>query len=118
MKLRDHFRLLVYALVVSLVACVPVGYFAGREMLKRRIASWRRDGLAAAQAGDNERAAEILGHYLTRRPGDAAAVRAYVTARESAELPHGHHLAEAANAIRLLLAEDPENIDDRRHLLD
>ena len=119
MKTRWHkrYRSVLIVLAVLAVAAVPTGYFVGREVLKGRIMSWRDEGLAAASAGDHERAAEVLGRYLKRRPGDSVAVRAFVKSREIAELPHGMHLYEAANALKSLLAEDPGNLEDRRHLL-
>src|SRR5690349_15704902 len=118
MKLLRRWKKLLVALLVLAAIGLPAAYFGAREVLKRRILSWRTEGLALSQSGDHERAAEMLGRYLRRRPGDTEAVRAFVKSREAAELPNGLHLAESANALRVLLAEEPGNLDDRRHLLD
>src|SRR5439155_10760843 len=94
------------------------GYFGGRYLLKRRVLAWREKGIAAAKAGDNAKAADLLVRYLQRRAGDEEALSYYIRAREAAELPNGQHLAETIAALKLLLGQNPDRLDDRRHLLE
>ena len=89
----------------------------GKVLLRHRAMQWRQQGLAAADAGDYAKSADLLARYLRRYGGDTRTLRQYVKVRELAELPNGQHLADTINALKLLLSRDPE-LDDRRHLLD
>jgi tetratricopeptide (TPR) repeat protein len=110
--------LLLVAVGLCVALGVPAAYFGGRRLLVRRIQSWRQEGFAAAAAGDKARAADVLLRYLKRRPGDVEALRRYAGVREAVEMPDGRHLTEAVGALQLLLGEEPESLDDRRHLLE
>src|SRR5688572_8080616 len=103
--------LVLGGLLVALA--VPAAFVAGRRVMARRVEGWRREGFAAAGAGDHARAADALLPYVKRRPDDVEALRLYARSRESAELPDARHLAEAMEALRLLLAASPDNVDDR-----
>src|SRR5206468_11643145 len=64
-------------LLVALVLAVGLGfggYYGSRYLLKRRIAAWRKDGIAASIAGDHRRASDLLLQYLRRRPFDVEAL--------------------------------------------
>src|SRR5215470_9956392 len=110
--------LLVFLAAVVLAAAGTGAYYGSRYLLIRRIAGWRKDGIAASIAGDHERAADLLVLYLRRRPGDVTALDYYIASREKAELPNGQHLAETIGALKLLLRERPDSLEDRRHLLE
>src|SRR4051812_44963311 len=92
--------------ILSLVAAVLVGSAAAlvgaRYVMQHRIEGWRKDGIAASQAGDHERAADLLGRFLQRRPGDIEALSFYIKSRELAELPNGQHLTDTVTALRML----------------
>src|SRR5205807_2325385 len=79
---------------------------------------WKVDGIAAAKAGDHERAAELLGRYSDRHPSDIEALQAFIASRELAELPNGQHLAETANALKILQSQGAGKMEDQRHLLE
>ena len=113
-----RWRLLLLAVGLCVALGAPTAYLGGRRLLVRRIQSWRQEGFAAAAAGDKARAADVLLRYLKRRPGDVEALRRYAEVREAVEMPNGRHLTEAVGALQLLLGEEPESLDDRRHLLE
>ena len=103
--------------IVVLLLVAGGGIVGGKLLLRHRAMQWKQEGLAAADAGDYARSADLLSRYLRRYGGDTHTLRRYVRVRELAELPNGRHLAETVNALKLLLGEDPELVD-RRHLLD
>ena len=105
---------------IGLVVVLLLGgaaFVGGKFVLRHRAMKWKEQGLAAADAGDYAKAADLLNRYLSRYGGDTRTLRRYVEVRELAELPRGRHIAETVNALRLLISEDPE-LPDRRHLLD
>lgn len=108
-----------WLLVVGvLLVGLTLTYFGGRYILIRRIAVWRADGMSAAAANDNPRAATLLEKYLRRRPDDIQALAAYAHSRELAEEPNGQHLTETIVALKMLIGLDPNQMDARHHLLE
>lgn len=108
-------KIWIGVLVLLLVAGGALA--GGKFVLRRRAMQWKAQGLAAADAGDYAKSADLLSRYLSRYGGDSRTLRRYVQVRELAELPNGRHLTETVNALKLLISEDPE-LQDRRHLLD
>ena len=100
MKRSSKKKKILIVLALLMIAGLPVSYYAAREVLKYRIKGWRADGIAASQAGANEKASELLVRYLQRRPEDIEALSHYITSREKAELPNGQHLAETIGALK------------------
>lgn len=117
-KSSNRWRKRLFTLGVLVMVLLPVAYFGGKYVLKQRTAGWKRDGLAAARAGDHERAADLLYRYLRRIPRDAEALSAYASSREQAELPNGQHLAASIEALKLLVGMAPGRLDDHLHLLE
>jgi predicted Zn-dependent protease len=110
-------KIIAIALLLVLVVGATGSYFVARNILIRRTMSWRRDGIAASIAGDHEKAVTLLARYLNRRPQDIEALSYYVNSRELVPLPNGQNLAQTVDCLRMLLALDPNRIDDRRHLM-
>lgn len=110
------FWLLMTCIVLAIVG-LPTGYFGLRYYIKQRIIGWRADGMAAAEAGNNEKAAQFLALYIQRRPGDLQALETYIKVREKVEMANGQHIAETVAALKMVLGLDPDRIEDRRHLL-
>src|SRR5947207_2451236 len=106
-------------LLAALLAFTLIGgYFGGKYVLRVRVQRWREQGIAASKAGDHARAADLLVRYLQRRGAyDAEALDYYIRSREAAEMPNGQHLAETVAAIRLMLGQHPERVDQQLHLL-
>jgi predicted Zn-dependent protease len=108
--------------IIILLGLLLVGgagaYVGGRYVMKRRLQSWRDQGIAASIAGDHEKAATLLGRYVQRYSGDTRALRYYITSREQAELPNGQHLTDTLAALKLLVQEEPDDVDAKRHLLE
>jgi len=102
--------------LLALVLAAGSAYVGYRLLLKRRVLTWREQGIAAARAGDHEKAAGLLLRYVQRYPRDVEALGYYAKSRELAELPNGQHIAETIAALRLLVQFDPANLDNRRHL--
>jgi tetratricopeptide (TPR) repeat protein len=115
---RKTKKFILITVAVAVVILGPIGYLGARYGSQRRLLGWRDAGIAASQGGHHHQAADLLARYLHRRPWDVGALAAYVKSREAAELPNGQHLAETIGALKLLLSEAPERLDDRRHLLD
>lgn len=90
----------------------------GELAIHVRAANRKRDGIAASIAGDHEKAADLLGRYLQRFPNDKDALDYYVKSRELAELPNGQHLAMTMAALKQLIGDNPDQLDDRKHLLE
>ncbi|HUB26939.1 MAG TPA: tetratricopeptide repeat protein, partial [Tepidisphaeraceae bacterium] len=117
MKRRTNAQWIVYALAAFLIGGICL-YAGAKYVLKRHVQSWKRDGIAASIAGDNEKAVELLGQFLRYQPGDMDALVYYVKSRELVPMAHSQHLAETVRALRRILDEDPSRVDDRRHLLE
>lgn len=110
-------KIIAIIAIVVLLAGSASAYFVARRILVRRTMSWRQEGIAASIAGDNEKAVTLLARYLNRRPQDIEALSYYVNSRELVPLPNGQHLAQTVDGLKMLLALDPNRIDDRRHLM-
>jgi tetratricopeptide (TPR) repeat protein len=113
-------KLLLWGLLIAVVIGIPVTYLGAKYVLKRRFLAWRAEGMAAAQAGDHERAAHLLGRYLQRVSLDAQAVEAlevYVKSREQAELPNGQHLVDTMGALKILIGQIDAKNDVGRNKL-
>ncbi len=95
----------------------PAAYLGGRYYLKQRALGWRKEGMAAAAAGDNEKAADLLFLYLRHSPQDLDALEAFIGAREQVELPNGQHIAQTVSALKTVLGIVPDRLQDREHLL-
>jgi predicted Zn-dependent protease len=121
MKLKSK-KTLLWTLAALVVLSIPAVYLGGRLILRQRIRGWRDEGLAAAKAGDHERAATLLVRYLQRRSSDPQTMKVYIDERRQAELPNGQHLAEVMGAIKVLLGQlspnDPELPRYRKELLE
>ena len=113
---RKIIRWAIAAFVVPLA--IVATYFGARLIVSARVNSWRAQGMAAAQAGNHEKASEMLVRYLQRRPRDLEALIAYVRSRELAELTDNQHFAETIGALQLLLTLDANRLPDHRHLLE
>lgn len=110
-------KIIVWTLVVLLVGGLGlVG--VGEWVIQRRSANRKRDGIAASIAGNHELAAELLGRFLQRNPHDVEALTYYVKSRELAELPNGQHLGMTMAALKQLIGDAPDRLDDRKHLLE
>src|SRR5829696_5303616 len=109
-----------WILIVSVSPAMTLvgGYFVGKFILRQRVQGWRDRGIAASKAGEHAKATELLVRYLQRRPDDVQALDNYIRSRELAELANGQHLAETIAAIRLLLNNDPDRVDQQVHLLE
>jgi predicted Zn-dependent protease len=110
-------------LILLLILFVVLGggaatYVGAKLVMRRRVAGWKKEGIAASVAGDNARASDLLLRYLQRRPWDVDALSHYIKSREAVELPNGQHIAETIGALKLLLQEEPDRLEDRRHLLE
>jgi len=110
-------KTIAIALAVVLIGGSAGAYFVARDILIHRLNSWRAQGIAASVAGDNEKAVTLLSRYLNRRPQDEEALSYYVNSREMVPLPNGQHLAQTVDGLKMLLALDPNRMDDRRHLM-
>ncbi|HVT81072.1 MAG TPA: tetratricopeptide repeat protein [Phycisphaerae bacterium] len=102
---------------VFLAVGATAGYFTLRHMNRTRNAAWRTDGLAAAAAGDNEKAAALLGRYIRVDPRDLDVLEAYIAIREKVESPNGQHISDTVAALKAVLGIAPDRLDDREHLL-
>ncbi len=87
-------KVLVIAILVVIVLAIPLVYGGVKLINKSRDNVLKRDGIAAAHAGDHDRAAELLGRFVKRHPTEVEALRAYIVSREQAEMPNGQHLVE------------------------
>lgn len=114
-------------MVLVIVLCTAGAGVGGSslavELLSRaRVNGWERDGVAAAQAGQFDKAADLLARYVQRRPeAQPETLEWYIRSRERAELPDGRHIRDTITALELLLRRDPYSparIEDRRHLLE
>src|SRR5437016_4981298 len=99
---------LVLVLLVLVVVGAGGSYGGFKYFAKRRALEWKRDGIAAAQAGDHERAAELLARYVQRYGGDEGALTWYVKSRELVELPNGQHITDTLWGLKALLNIDPD----------
>lgn len=117
MKRKKKTLILLLTLVVLLGGGAAT-YVGAKLVMRRRVAEWKQEGIAAAKARNHERASDLLLRYLQRRAWDTEALGYYIKSRESVELPNGQHLAETIGALKLLLQEEPDRLEDRRHLLD
>jgi tetratricopeptide (TPR) repeat protein len=115
-KAKKRLRLLV---IVGLAALVTLGgvYAARKFQIRRTYARYRAEGMQAVASGKFEAALEPLGKYVGRNPGDVEALIAYANARRAIPLPKGAHLAQTAQALRVVLRVDPNRIDQKRELL-
>jgi predicted Zn-dependent protease len=116
--IRKKKKLILWVLAAFLVGGAGlVG--VGELLIQHRAAVRKRDGIAASIAGDHEKAADLLGRYLQRNPSDADEVLPYyIKSRELAELPNGQHLGMTMAALKMLIGDQPDRLDDRRHLLE
>ena len=109
-------------ILIAILAVLLVGgissYFVAKNVLYSRAKGWKAQGLAAAQAGDNARAADLLLRYIRRFSDDLPTIDAYVKAREAAPLPNGQHIFDTIGALKLLLGQAPDRVDARLHLLE
>lgn len=117
LKKNNRKKLMLAILLLAIIG--GAGAYAGYRMHReRQTRSWRAQGIAAALAGDNAKAADLLARYLQRQPADVEALERFIIAREQVELPGGRHLAATISALRDLLREKPNRLQDRRHLLE
>lgn len=105
-------KLIIWVLSVLLVGGAGL-VLAGKLVIDHRAANRKHDGIAASIAGDHERASQLLARYLQRHPHDDEALAYYVKSSEQAE-----HLGETLAALKMLVADRPDSLDDRRHLLE
>ena len=103
---------------VSLLALGGTGLLVWNHHKSTRLAMWRKEGLAAAVAGDNEKASRYLGSYLATKSHDLESrSEAYITAREQVESPNGQHISDTLKALKIILGDAPDRLEDREHLL-
>ena len=93
-------------------------YVGGRALLLRRALELRDQGLAAAAAGDDARAADLLLQYIHRRPRDTDAIRSYIQSRKRVPMTNATQYAETIGVLKLLITTEPENLDDQRYMLE
>ncbi len=120
MKLKNILKRkgLLGTIALVLVLGLIGSYFTAKYIVRKRAWSWRQDGIAAAQAGNNDKAVDLLVRYLRRSPYDTEALVWYIKSREVVEMPNGQHLAETIGAIKLLLRELPDRLDEQKHMLE
>jgi tetratricopeptide (TPR) repeat protein len=116
--MKRNKRFWIITLLASLLLGSAAAYLGGRYAMRRRVRSWREQGIAASVAGEHDRAATLLGRYISQNPDDSTALRYYVTSRELVELPNGQHLTDTLAALKLLVGEAPNDLDARIHLLE
>jgi predicted Zn-dependent protease len=112
---------LTLVLAVLLVLGGAGAFFGGKAILRHRAMGWRRDGIAAAKAGDHVQAAFYLGGYLRRYPDDTEALQYYVASRPLVPLANGQHYSETINALKVLVGQDPnsaQGLEYRHQLLE
>ena len=124
MRIRNKLakRLLIIGVVFAvLVGGAASAYLVRRSAIRAKLEKDRVEGLKAYAQGDNDRAAELLGTYISRTPdADPDAMIAYSRARALVPLPQGEHLRSAIFVLRKLLKDRPagEFVEQRRELLD
>lgn len=101
-------------ILVGVVGLIGLGVLANYL----RAARWKREGEAAATAGEHDKAAYLLGRYLQRYPHDDDVLTYYVKSREAAELDNGQHLAMTMAALKQLIGDKPDTLEYRKHLLE
>jgi tetratricopeptide (TPR) repeat protein len=121
MRLRKKLvrRLVVLAAGLALVGAALGGYATWRlRQIRMSYAADRQRGIAAARAGDDQTAIQLLERYARRYPLDADVLSLYARSRSRVELPNNRHIREAVLALRHLLQLDPQRSVDRLLLLD
>ncbi len=123
MKIRTKLakRLLIVALVFVSLMAAGGGFYAYRKIqIRAKFERYRLDGLAAAAAGDNQRAVDLLGAYLQRYPDkNAEAMIAYARVRPLIPSESHDHLRSSIFVLRQLLKTYPklDLTPQRRQLL-
>ena len=116
-KTRKRLRIFVVSLLV--LACLAVGGYGVRKYyVRKRALAARVEGVAAAKAGDWERALHKMGIYVQVFPDDAEARFYYARAREQVADPDGKHIREAIWNYRRVVELQPDHVEARYRLLD
>ena len=111
-------RLLILVAGLLLLSVVGTGAYVYRKrQINAQFMQLRKEGLAAARAGDHRTAVDRLGPYLARHVDDQEALVQFVRSRPLVKAPKGQHLLQTITALRYLLQQHPERTDDRRALL-
>jgi Flp pilus assembly protein TadD len=114
-KRRVAILLGLFVLAAALVASL----YAFRQWQKQsRAQQHRLAGIAAVEAGHYPQAVDHLERYLRVEPQDIEARYHFAQARLHVPEPHNQHLGAAADALRQVLAAQPNHPDARRDLME
>jgi tetratricopeptide (TPR) repeat protein len=109
-------------IVLSCAAVVVLGGLAGAYVFRKfqvreQLAHDRSEGLAAMQQKDYPKAVKDLGEYLSQRPNDIEAQKAYVLARPQVGAGDIQEVKDTLMHLRQLVLLDPSLSDARRQLM-
>lgn len=118
LKTRSRKRVLFLVAALALAIATAGSFYGYRKLqIRRQYARMLADGLAAAEAGNNQQALDLLGTYLQRYPDRIEALAQYGRIRPLIPLPKGEHIRDSIYVLRHLLKLDSARPDAQKELL-